>query len=514
MELSEYLATIRRRAWVIAVLAVLGATGGYGLAASQPDQYRATAKVFVSLEQGETVSELVQGSAYTQSLVESYVQLATMPVVLEPVIDRLGLETTPRALARSVTAEAPLGTVIIEVSAVNTSPAQASDVANAVVDSLGTAVSAVSPTGPGGRDAVQLSTVAQAPVPLQRFAPNTRLGAATGLALGVLLGLAYALLREAMDTRVRAVRDVERITGAAVLGSITTTPRRRRDSIVMLEDPHGPSAESYRRLRTNLQFLGVEGRLRSVVVTSAVAGEGKSTTALNLALAVAEGTGRVLLIDADLRRPAVARYTGLEEAAGLTTVLIGSADVDAVIQPWGSANLDVITAGALPPNPSQLLSSNAMKSLLDSLVDRYDLVVVDCAPVLPVADPAIVSRLTDGALVVAGVRRLRRHQLADALRALESSGGRIHGVVLNRLKRTDGAGAYTYEQRSSPARRRPPRGHDGPAGTDAAAGSSGQPRTTPPAAGPGRQSAGSTSGRSRSRKGAPRVTTRRGTSVP
>lgn len=166
-------------------------------------------------------------------------------------------------------------------------------------------------------------------------------------------------------------------------------------------------------------------------MTSSVPGEGKSTVAANLALTLAEAGSRVALVDADLRRPSVADYLGLEGAAGLTTVLIGQATLDDVVQPWGA--LAVLTSGQIPPNPSEMVGSRAMTWVLDELAERYDVVVIDTPPLLPVTDAAILARLTDGALVVAGANGLHRHQLTEALGSLERVGARVLGLVVNRV---------------------------------------------------------------------------------
>lgn len=457
MEPSDYVTTLRKRWWWVALCAVLGGTAGYLYSAQQPDQYRSTASAYVSVTRGETASDFVQGSTYSQSLVLSYTRLARLPVVLQPVIDDLGLDTTPKALATSVSADADLDTVIIEISTVSTSPGEAQAIAASVMENLTVAVADLSPRSSDGSRAVRLTTVAPASLPTVPFAPNTKMTTAAGLVLGLGLGVALALLRELTDTKIRTVRDLQRVTAQPVLGTIGFEPRRRRNQLVMQSDSMSPRAEAYRRLRTNLDYLRVEGQLRSVVITSAVSGEGKSTTAINLALAMAEGGTRVLLVDADLRRPSIARFSGLEGAAGLTSVLLGDARAEDVVQPWAMPTLHVMTSGGVPPNPSQLLSSDAMARLVPELVERYDLVIIDIAPLGPVADPAIVARLTDGALVVVGCRRVRRHQVADALTSLEVSGAKCLGVVLNRIARSADSGRDGYYLSNPDGRRWRPR---------------------------------------------------------
>ena len=194
--------------------------------------------------------------------------------------------------------------------------------------------------------------------------------------------------------------------------------------------------------------------VRTLLVTSSVANEGKSTIAANLAATLAETGARVVLVDTDLRRPTVAPLLGIEGAAGLTTVLLGRASVADVVQDWGTSGLHVLTSGELPPNPSELVGSPAMRRLMQSLRDDYDYVVLDAPPLLPVADAAILSHAVDGALVVGNVRRVRRAELRDGLQSLESVRGRTLGLVLNQVQQ-DGD-AYGYARAEEPAGARTP----------------------------------------------------------
>ncbi|NTW38742.1 MAG: CpsD/CapB family tyrosine-protein kinase, partial [Cellulomonadaceae bacterium] len=193
-------------------------------------------------------------------------------------------------------------------------------------------------------------------------------------------------------------------------------------------------AEEFRRLRTNLRFLSVDTEGLCLVISSAMPGEGKTTASVNLAVALAEADMRVLLVDADMRRPRIADYMGLENNAGLTTVLIGRATVDDVIQPWGGQRLDVLTAGEIPPNPSELVATRALRDLLEDVRARYDVVIIDAPPLLPVADAAILSRMVSGVVVVADTKKLRRHQLREVVDGVHAAGGQVLGVVLNKVK--------------------------------------------------------------------------------
>ena len=436
-----------RRRWVWLVAGpVLGLLLAGAWAATSTPTYRASSSVFFSLQFGDSASALVQGSTYTQSQVTSYSQLATSPVVLQPVIDQLGLHVDARALAARVSAAPPVDTVIVTVTVTDTSAAQSARIADAVVASLSSTVERLSPEDASGRPTVQATTVAPAEVPTASSAPAVGLGLMVGLLLGLLAGVGCAWARELLDTRVRDAEDLAELTTRPVIGTIDADRSGVERRVVVSVDPHGRQAEAFRQLRTNLQFLDVPGEgqdLRTVMVTSSVAAEGKSTVAANLAVALAETGERVLLVDADLRRPSMAGLLGLEGAVGLSNVLIGQVAVADVVQDWGASGLEVLTAGAVPPNPGELLGSPMMARLLVELRTTYRHVVIDAAPLLPVADSAILSHAVDGTVVVGNVTRVTRHQMTESLSILDRASARVLGVVLNQVRRPEDV--YGYE---------------------------------------------------------------------
>ena len=443
MELRDYIRVLRKRWRLVALLALLCLGGATAATLAATPVYQADTQLFVSTQGGDDASQLLQGSSFTQQRVKSYADIVTSPIVLQPVIEQLSLSTTPQALAKQITAEAPLDTVLINVSVKDESPAQAQKIADEVGKTFGTVVMDLEKPSRSGATPVKVSVVRSPDLPTAPVSPNTKLNLALGLLVGLALGVGAAVLREVLDTSVKGESDVKQVTDTAVIGGIAYDPEAPNRPLIVQTDPHSTRAEAFRQLRTNLQFVDAANHPRSIVITSSVPGEGKSTTTANLAITLAAAGSRTCLVEGDLRRPRVAQYMGLEGAVGLTSVLIGRAELDDVLQPWGNGNLHVLACGPVPPNPSELLGSSAMDEVLRELEKRYDYVIIDAPPLLPVTDAAVVSKLAGGAVVVAASGKINRDQLGKALTTLDNVGARVLGVVMNFLP-TKGPDAYAY----------------------------------------------------------------------
>lgn len=442
MELSDYL-RIFRRSWRLIVAVVLATVAVAALlTALMPREYRAEAELFVSTAGGDSVSDLVQGGSFTQRQVATYADILTAPVVLAPVIEDLDLAESANALARRVTASVPPNTVLIDVAVLDHDPVQAAEIANTVAAQFTETVQELERTSSDVESPVKATIVRPATVPTDPDSPDPVRNLALGAVLGLLLGLGLAVLRDLVDTRVRGESDMARVTDEPTIGAISFDGDAPAHPLVVEIDPHSPRAEAFRALRTNLLYLDPDDQPTTFLVTSSVPGEGKSTTAANLALTIAETGSTVCLVEGDLRRPRLLDYLGLENAAGLTDVIVGRADVEDVLQPYGS-NLSVLGCGPIPPNPSELLGSDAMRTLLERLEADYNYVLVDAPPLLAVTDAAVLSTLTDGALVVVGAGVVRRDELERALAALERVDAKVLGLVANRLP-SKGPDAYQY----------------------------------------------------------------------
>ena len=443
MELRDYFRVIRKR-WRIIVVAVLVAVAAAaGATALSPKIYQAQTQLFVSTSGGNDASALLQGSSFTQQRVQSYADLITTPAVLGPVIDKLQLTTTPEKLAAHITATVPLNTVIIHVAVTDQSPEQAAQVADAVGRQFTTTVADLESVSDSSPSPVKVSIVSAPSTPTAPVSPRPVRNIALGLVLGLLLGFGLALLRDLLDTTVKGEADLPEVTDAPVVGGIPFEDDAAKRPLVVQAMPHGLRAEGFRTLRTNLQFVDATTHPRSIVVTSSIAGEGKSTMAANLAMTMAAAGSRVCLIEADLRRPKLLDYMGLDGAVGLTDVLIGQIEVKAALQHFGEGDLWVLGSGPIPPNPSELLGSGLMQRALRELEARFDIVLIDAPPLLPVTDAAVLSTVAGGTVLVVGVGMVDRAHLTKALQSLESVKANLLGLVLNRIP-TKGADAYHY----------------------------------------------------------------------
>ncbi|MCA5893001.1 polysaccharide biosynthesis tyrosine autokinase [Isoptericola sp. NEAU-Y5] len=444
MRLAEYLSVLRKHWTVIALSTIAGVALASVLSAATTPLYRAESQVFVSTRSGDSLNDLVAGNSFTVNQVSSYTALVSSPRVLQPVIDELGLGDSADSLAERVTAESPEETVLITIAVSDPDPQLAARTADTIASSLATVVSDLE--GPSGDEGspVRISTVREAQVPASPVTPRTALNVVLGLVLGLLVGVGIAVLRSTLDTRVRSEEDVPGLTDAALLGTIALDDEAAGQPLILQGSPQSRRAESFRRLRTNLQFVEVDDNRRHVLVTSSLPGEGKSTTAINLAITLADAGTRVVLVDGDLRRPSVSRYLGLEGSVGLTTALIGRVPLEAAVQPWGDTNLFVLPSGEVPPNPSELLGSAQMERLVAKLDEMYDVVVIDSAPLLPVTDSAVLARLTGGTILVIRAGEVHNAQVQQAIRALSTVGVGLHGVVLNGVAQSD-ASEYRYQ---------------------------------------------------------------------
>jgi capsular exopolysaccharide synthesis family protein len=447
MELRDYLRILRAH-WVgIVLLTLLGTAVAFGYSALQPRVYTAESTGYVATPgSGSDVGASLVGNQLAQAKVKSFVAVGSWRAVAEYAIDELGLQSSPESLVGRVDVTNPLDTTVISVNASAGTPEEARDLAEAWIRGMIIQIDDLEGDGRTGSSAVTVVAGDSARLPTSPSSPNTRLNVALGALIGLALGIGYAVVRHVLDRRLRDPRDIERETGVAVVGTIPLDKDLAASRKVLAFDAAlGDTgsvvvAEALRELRTNLQFMSVDDPPRAIVVTSPVPGDGKSTTAANLAVSLAAAGEPVILIDADLRRPVISTLFGLPDGAGLTDVIAGRATVDDVAHRIDD-NLTVIGAGRIPPNPSELLGSRRMRELVKQL-SASALVIIDTPPLLPVTDAAILATRADGALIVTTAGRTTYDMLQKALENLEKANARALGVVLNKVPRRGAAGGY------------------------------------------------------------------------
>lgn len=296
--------------------------------------------------------------------------------------------------------------------------------------------------------------------------PSPARDAAVALALGLVLGVGIAFLVDTLDERIRTVADLERVApGVPALALVPAIDQTAPQFLAIRDDPNGAAAEAFRGLRTALKFAAIDHPFRVVQVTSPTAGDGKTTTVANLALALAQGGDRVAVVGCDLRRPRLQERLGVDLRPGFTDVLVGDIELNSAVQRT-EANIYVVSAGSHAPNPSELLSTQKAATVIQFLGQQVDIVLLDCTPVLPVTDALVVSRMADATVVVVDSRSTERRALRRTLQQLEQIGAPIVGIVLNGLPEGGDYGygyGYSYSassndkgKRTAPAKARPP----------------------------------------------------------
>jgi len=454
MGAGEIVGLLRRHWLFIVVTALLGAAIGLAWAGTRAPEYTARAEVFITVTSGQSTGELAQGSNFSQQQARNFAALATREIVLAPVIEDLGLDTTVGALRRQVSATVPLNTSLISLEATYSSPELAASIANAAARELAGTVAGVSPKVDDLQGApVRAQLIERASIPSKPSAPNISLLALFGLLGGVVLAVAIQVVSETAVSRIRTIDQLETTLGAPVLGSIDRNRGVAQQPVAVVASPTSPRAEQVRQIRTSLKYLPGEEH-RVFVFSSAVPGEGKSTTSANIAAAFAADGLTTCLIEADLRRPTIADLFDLPNGVGLSDVIAAEFDADDAIQVWGPDRLHVITAGGVPPNPSELLGSERGLAVLRQLQERFEVSIIDTPPVTAVTDASLLGRQFGGLVLVVGAQRARINELRRAMSALRAADIPIRGAILNLAKPEHAVVPYTYELQQAGGPRR------------------------------------------------------------
>lgn len=458
--MSKALRALRTRWRTVTVLTLLGLLISAVIVWQLPDRYTATARLLVlpttadvdgadailPPERVATLAELLAGEGVTAAAAEA-----------------LGDDVTARDLALRTTARVIPDTDLLEVTVTAADRATASDEAGAIAEQFVERFAQFNGVSPAGFEASIVEPARAAPYPDWG---RPALVLVSGLTIGLVIGAVVAVSRQSRDRTIKGPTDLAETVDTALLGAIVYDRSAPQAPLITGLDRQHPRVESYRILRTNLQFTGVDDRSRVIVVSSALAGEGKSTTVANLAIVTAQAGQRVAVVEGDLRRPKIAEYLGVPNDVGVTTVLVGRVDLDAALQPGRTPGLEVLASGRRPPNPAELVQTQAMRDLLANLRERFDVVLIDTPPLLPVTDAAVTAALADGVVLVVQHGKTRHEELKTALARLGAVDARLLGTVLNmapsKSRQAYGAGYFGYgyeyaadyvEQRRGGARR-------------------------------------------------------------
>ncbi|WP_295789870.1 polysaccharide biosynthesis tyrosine autokinase [uncultured Microbacterium sp.] len=436
----QRVARIMRAYWkTIGALLALGALAGMGWSALQPKVYTADASGYVATvsSDGSTGAALA-GDQLALSKVKSFVDMGYWRSVAESARQELGIDDSPESLVQRIRVSNPVDTVNVRVDATGPTPESARDLAEAWIRGMTAQVDDLE-SGGTGHGAVRLIAGDSARLPTAPSSPNVKVDAAIGLVSGGVLGVVFALVRRTFDRRVRTVQDITDSVDASVIGILPVDKElasgRAVFSFTDIRDGRGSFAhkEAIRELRTNLQYVDVDHPPRVIVVTSPLPGDGKSTTAANLAVSIAATGQSVILIDADLRRPVMGGVFGFSNDVGLSDVLASRAQIDQVAhQVDEHGRLFVVAAGRTPPNPSEMVGSQRMQNLARKLAEDM-VVIVDSPPTLAVADAAVIASWADGAVVVVTAGRTTDDMLTRAIDNIAKTRGRLLGIVLNRV---------------------------------------------------------------------------------
>ncbi len=437
MELKLYLDFLRRRWWLLVLGPLLAGLVAYAVSKQMTPVFRATATVLVNQTQVPG-SPQYNDVLMSERLTTTYAELVQRRPVMQAVIDDLDLVMSPEELAGRVSVATIRNTTLLRISAEDHDPAVAAKTANAVATAF------IDDNGrqPGNRPGT-VSIAEEAIEPGAPAKPNLKLNAGVVAVMGLVLAGGLAMALEHLDDTVKSPEDIQAATGLSALGAVARFRGVSPDRALAASNS-SVASEAYRQVRTNVDFSMIGAPSRIILVTSPGPGEGKTTTAANLAVVLAQAGSRVALIDADLRRPSQHTVFRTSNSFGLTGLMLsGPAQPLQGLLPTTVENLRLLPSGPTPPNPSELLMSAEMKRILEQLRSAADYVVIDSPPILAVADASILAARSDGTLLVVEAGKTRTDAVRKAREALERANAKVLGVVINKV-RSRGGGYYRY----------------------------------------------------------------------
>ncbi len=506
--LRQYLEVLWRRKWIVLLFVVVVPAGVVAFSLSQPTEYAATARI-IAVSQSATLSVATGADVNVQAPDERGLQtlasFVATPTVAERAAEALGDGTTPGELRAAVEAEVEPEANVITVTARGPTPAVAKDRADAVattfvawrqetqraaleealrlVEAQLKAEPAGSPERPGlleRRNQLEvLRTLVsggvevgeEATLPTEPASPRPLRDGVLAAGAALLLGVGVAFVREALDVKVHSVDEIAGLTDLPVIGAIPDFRRQERgDALALLDDPGSPAAEAFRFLRTNLEFVDFNHDVTTILVSSPLPSQGKSTTIVNLSVALLRSGKRVAVAEGDLRRPALHRFFKVGNAQGVTTVVSGATTLDDALQVLtfrgatpkvrtrpgdggpgqgsddaGELKLTLLTSGPLPPNPGEIVTSSQLGEIIDTLKRDHDYVLVDAPPMFAVGDAAALAAKVDGMIVILRFDQTTQDTLHGVHDFVQRIPTRVMGIVVTGVPRGAKSRYYRYE---------------------------------------------------------------------
>jgi succinoglycan biosynthesis transport protein ExoP len=435
MEAQIYLGAIRRWWWLLVLGPVVAAASAFLYSKSLTPIYQAEATLLVNQTQNPGVLQY-NDVLTSERLTNTYAELVERQPILSQVIEDLDLALAEATLASRISVSAVRNTQLLRIAVEDSDPALAAEIANTTA-AVFIDKNASELGSPG-----TVRVAEQAQVPTRPAKPDVRLNTVMAAILGLMVVGALAVLLEYLDDTVKPTEDTETSLGVPTLGVVR---QLKVDAAYGATLARMREEEAYAQLRTNVHFAGLGKPLKKLVVTGSSPGEGKSTTAAGLAMALAESGEKVILVDTDLRRPTLHRVFGVRNSVGLTGLLLSNTfDPGPLLADTVHPNLKLVTSGPLPANPAELLMSVNMQRIIDSMCEKASYVVFDTPPVLSVADARILAGIADATIVVCSAGHTRRQALRRALADLRLTHGNIMGLVINKAKGRSTEYGYDY----------------------------------------------------------------------
>lgn len=436
MTILDFVRLIRVNLKLLIIGLIVGALAMLGYSMLQPKVYASSSTGYVVVGTTSGIGDVISGSSAAKDKANSYIAVIKSAKVGQEILaNNPELNVTPAQIAGSLSAALVDNSALIRVTATASSPEMAQILANSSLEATAKVVNEME-----GSTTVRVVPLQDAEVNANPVSPNVKRNVLIGALAGLGLVFAALFLRKSLDVKLRTRKDATEASGVGVLGTLPDTQDLSEENIMKMGEGH-QAQENVRQLRTNLRFVNVDNPPRSVLVTSSEPGEGKSTVSSSLARALAESGQPTIIIDADLRRPTVAKKFKIDSKIGLTQVLAEQVELSDAVRQYEDTQLFILPAGRIPPNPSELLGSDKMRQLIKELSEEF-MVIVDVPPLLPVTDASLLSRSVDGVIMVATVGKTRKDHLAEAAEMLRKVDANILGIVINRTPLNGLSGNY------------------------------------------------------------------------